>query len=125
MKKIGVAVISASRRSTLILDYLKRCPEQGVGTGIYDLIPAAAELLLGHHECPDARAYDSLEQALTDEQVGAVFVNTPDFAHTAPVIAALKAGSMFIAKSRWPSPWPTVTRSSTPRRFLTPYSIWG
>jgi predicted dehydrogenase len=92
MKKIGMAVIGASMRSTVLLDYLKRHPDEGFVTGIYDVVPSRGEYLIREYGGKRATVYESLEQVMKDERAGAVFVGTPDYAHVEPVTAALRAG---------------------------------
>lgn len=92
MQKIGVAVVGASMRSTLIFDYLQKNPQQGFITGVYDIIPERSKCFLEHYGCKDAVVYDSLEQAVNDPKCQAVFIGTPDSAHVEPVKAALAAG---------------------------------
>jgi len=92
MKKFGVAIIGASMRSTMILDYLKCNPNQGYITGIYDNIPARSKYLVEEFQIADAVIYKSLRQAIEDSRVQAVFVSTPDYAHVEPIKLALKAG---------------------------------
>lgn len=79
-------------RSTLILGYLRDHPEIGTIRGIYDLVPSRAEYLLKEFGHTDGRVYESLEQAVEDPKVEAVFVGTSDGEHVAPSVAALRAG---------------------------------
>ncbi|NIA06092.1 MAG: Gfo/Idh/MocA family oxidoreductase [Actinobacteria bacterium] len=92
MNSMGVAIVGAGMRCISFLDYLKAHPSQGFVTGIYDTIPARVEYLLKQYDLPDAVTYESLEQAVSDERVGAVLVCTPDSEHVTPVVASLKAG---------------------------------
>jgi len=92
MGKLGMAVVGASIRSTVIFDYLKSNPSQGFITGAYDLIPSRGKYLIEEYQADQAVVYESLGQALEDDRVEAVFIGTPDYAHVEPVIAALKAG---------------------------------
>jgi predicted dehydrogenase len=92
VKSIGVAVVGASMRSTMILSYLQNYPEVGRICGMYDIIRGRSEYLLKQYGHNDARSYESLEQAVGDPNVGAVCVCTSDGEHVEPAVAALKAG---------------------------------
>ncbi|MBN1555410.1 MAG: Gfo/Idh/MocA family oxidoreductase [Phycisphaerae bacterium] len=92
MKPMGVAVVGASMRSSMVLKYLKDHPENGHIEGIYDIIPARGEYMLKQYGHSDARVYDSLEQAVGDPDVDAVCVCTSDGEHVKPSVAALAAG---------------------------------
>ena len=92
MSKIGIAIIGASKRSTMLFSYLRRHPSQGFITGIYDIIPSLGKFLIDDYGVSDAVVYESLQQAVTDPRVEAVFIGTPDNAHVEPVVAALRAG---------------------------------
>ncbi|MDP6098291.1 MAG: Gfo/Idh/MocA family oxidoreductase [Gammaproteobacteria bacterium] len=92
MRKYGLAIIGASKRSTMMLDYLNNHPQQGFVAGIYDIIPAAAEYLIKHYSLADATVYGSLVQAMDDPHVHVVFIGTPDCEHVAPTITGLRAG---------------------------------
>ena len=89
MKQIGIAVIGSGRIGTLRAEMARRHPAvrflavadinldraQALGSRVgADLISTDADALIAHPE------------------VDAVFVSTPEFAHVAPVIAALEAG---------------------------------
>jgi len=89
---LGVTVIGASARSAIVCDYLARHPRAGWLVGFFDTVPARAEFLRRKFGANDARVFPSLEAAVTDPRAAAVFVGTPDYAHTAPVLAALRAG---------------------------------
>jgi len=92
MNKIGIAIIGASKRSTMLFNYLRRHSNQGFITGVYDVIPSLGKFLIDDYGVSDAVVYESLQQAVTDPRVDAVFIGTPDDAHVEPVVAALKAG---------------------------------
>ena len=92
MAPIGVAVVGASQRSSVILTYLRTRPTQGFVTGVWDPVAPRSRFLIDRFGTPEARVYDSLEQALDDDQVEAVFVGTADHAHVEPACAALRAG---------------------------------
>ena len=90
--KFGVAIIGASMRSTMMFDYLKRHPEQGCVTGIYDLVSSRSRYLIDKYGPGEMVIYKSLAQAVDDPRVQAVFVGTPDCEHVVSVVAALQAG---------------------------------
>jgi len=92
MAGIGVAVVGASARSTMLFDYLKRHPDAGSVTGAYDPVPRRCGFLIDHYEVPGARVYDSLEAAVGDDRAQAVFVAPWDAAHAECSLAALRAG---------------------------------
>ena len=92
MDRLGIAIVGASMRSSMMATYLNEYPEQGYVTGYYDLIPQRAELLIDKHELKDTVIYPSLKAAVTDPKVSAVFIGTSDSAHRRPVVEALKAG---------------------------------
>ncbi|MBN1942898.1 MAG: Gfo/Idh/MocA family oxidoreductase [Phycisphaerae bacterium] len=92
MNPIGVAVVGASMRSTMVLRYLQDYPEVGHICGMYDIIPARGEYLLKQYDHTQARIYESLEQVVGDSDVGAVCICTSDGEHVTPAVAALKAG---------------------------------
>jgi len=92
VKPMGVAVVGASMRSTMVTGYLRDHPEAGHICGMYDIISARGEYLLKHYGHTNARIYDSLEQVVGDPDVGAVFVCTSDGEHVKPAVAALAAG---------------------------------
>jgi predicted dehydrogenase len=79
-------------RSTVIFEYLKKHPEEGFVTGVYDIIPERGRYLLDFYGWKDAVIYDSLQQSVQDTHCQAVFIGTPDYAHVEPVKAALTAG---------------------------------
>ncbi|HBG26916.1 MAG: hypothetical protein A2Y10_10555 [Planctomycetes bacterium GWF2_41_51] len=89
--KIGVAVIGASMRSGMIMDYLRNNPSQGFITGVYDLMREKSKLIIDKFQVNNAVIYDSLEQAVTDNNAKAVFIGTTDYAHVEPAVAAMKA----------------------------------
>jgi predicted dehydrogenase len=89
--RIGVAVIGASTRCGLIMGYLKENPSEGFIAGVYDHISARSKLVIDKFQAKDAIIYASLEEAISDERVQAVFVGTPDNAHVQPVIAGMRA----------------------------------
>ena len=92
MSRLGIAIIGASARSTMMFGHLKKRPEDGFVTGAYDIIPERAKYILEHYEVPDAIVYDSLEQAVSDPRADAAFISTTDCAHAECSIAALRAG---------------------------------
>lgn len=91
-KKMGIAILGASSRSAMILDYLEEFPHQGFITGAYDLIPQRCKYLLEKYNLGEAVVYKTLEQALSDPKVQGAFIGTSDGAHAEPVRAALEAG---------------------------------
>lgn len=91
MDKIGVAVIGASMRSAMIFDYLRRHSSHGHVVGVYDIIGERADCLIEEYNLSHVKRYSSLDEAINDKKVDAVFVGTPDNAHVAPVVAALEA----------------------------------
>jgi predicted dehydrogenase len=92
MKKIGIAVIGASKRSSMIFHFMKNHPHQGFITGCYDPIAECSRHYLDHYQPADAVVYESLDQAVNDPRVDAIFIGTPDNEHVEPTVAALKAG---------------------------------
>lgn len=92
MKKVGICIIGASMRSTMLFEFLRKYPDYGLITGIYDILPERGKYLLNRYNEKSAVIYDSLEQAVADKHVDAVFIGTPDYAHVEPVTASLKAG---------------------------------
>ena len=91
LRGFGVAVIGASKRCTMLLNYLRKHPEQGFIAGLFDIIPALAECLVKEYNLENATVYESLSQAISDPKVDAVFIGTPDGEHLAPVVEALRA----------------------------------
>ena len=49
-----------------------------------------------------SRVWKTLDEALADPEVHAVYVGTPVFLHAPQTIQSLRAGNMCSAKSRWP-----------------------
>ena len=93
MKPIGVAIIGASHRSTMIFNYLKRFPSQGSIVSVCDIVPARAEYLIDEYGSGSkVKLCSSASQAMNDPAVDAVFIGTPDHAHAEPVVTALNAG---------------------------------
>lgn len=92
MNPMGVAVVGASMRSTMVFQYLKDHPEIGHIGGIYDIIPARGELLRKEYGCDGAKIHTSLSEAVEDPDVEAVCVCTSDGEHVEPAVAALQAG---------------------------------
>ena len=89
---IGIAVIGASMRSTILFDYLQRHPRQGFIAGVYDVVPSRAEYLIEQYGPSDAVVYESLSQAVSGLRVQAVFIGTPDCEHATASLAAMRAG---------------------------------
>jgi predicted dehydrogenase len=92
MSELNIAVIGASKRSSMIFDYLVQNPKEGTVIGVFDIIPAVSQKLIEQHNAPQVRVYSSLSEAVEDENVDAVFIGTPDSEHVEPVTAALRAG---------------------------------
>ncbi len=92
MEPIGIAVVGASNRSSMIFHYLRDHPREGFIAGAYDLLPSRCEWYFREYDLSDATVYGSLDEAVNDPRVGAVFVGTWDAAHAEPAIAALQAG---------------------------------
>ena len=90
--RLGVAIIGASVRSTIMFDYLQRHPNEGFVVGIYDVTPSRSECLIEHYGAREAVMYESLEQAVSDPRAEAVFIGTPDCEHATGAVAALRAG---------------------------------
>jgi len=89
MKQIGIAVIGSGRIGTLRAEMASRHP--GVRfLAVADIDPARAEAL-GERVGADLAGSDA-EALISHPEVDAVVVSTPEFAHVAPVIAALEAG---------------------------------
>ena len=89
---LGVSIVGASYRSTMMYKFLERYPEQGKVVGIYDKIPARSRYLIDEFCLTDAIVCESLEQAVSSPDTQAVLVSTADSEHVGPVVAALKAG---------------------------------
>jgi len=89
---IGIAIIGASKRSSMIFKFAQSHPEQLRVVGIFDLIPELCGVMLASFENTDAVEYSSLDEALSDPAVQAVFVGTPDHAHVEVACSALAAG---------------------------------
>ena len=89
--RLGIAIIGASIRSTMMFDFLQRNPSQGFIAGIWDVIPSRSEYLANKYGLSDVVMYESLSQAVSDSRVQAVFISTPDCEHTADALAALQA----------------------------------
>lgn len=92
MSGIGVTMIGASSRSTMMFGHFKNRPDDGLITGVYDIIPQRAEAILKHYGLTDAKVYKSLDEAVHDKRAQAAFVSTTDCAHAESTIAALDAG---------------------------------
>jgi predicted dehydrogenase len=92
MQPVGISIVGASARSTMMTRFCQNHPDQAFITGAYDLIPQRCEFLFEHFQMPDAKVYSSLEEAVNDPKAQAVFVGTWDAAHAEPAIEALKAG---------------------------------
>lgn len=92
MSPVGIAVIGASKRSTMVINYLKNHPDVGSITGIYDVVPQAAELYVNHFELADAKIYSSLDECVNDPDAAAVFIGSTDGAHREPVEKSLAVG---------------------------------
>jgi predicted dehydrogenase len=92
MSKLGVSIIGASNRTGAVLRYFKKVPESVQVVGIYDLIPGRTRHMLDKFCDGSGKVYTSLQEAVTDPEVSAVFVCTPDWAHVESVGAALAAG---------------------------------
>ncbi|MFA5291731.1 MAG: Gfo/Idh/MocA family oxidoreductase [Phycisphaerae bacterium] len=92
MNDFGIAIIGASRRSDTMFNFLKHNPDYGFVKGLYDIIPQRGEYFINRYELKQAVIYNTLQQALDDKQVKAVFIGTPDYAHVEPAVESLKAG---------------------------------
>lgn len=89
--RLGVVIIGASMRSTMIFDYLQRNPNQGFVAGTYDVIPSRAKYLIKQYDLSNTVMYESLSQAVSDSRAQAVFIGTPDCDHVTAAVAALQA----------------------------------
>ena len=92
MGPTGVAIIGASRRSSVLYDYLRDVPDEGFVSGIYDAVGPKAEEQVRRFGDQSTIVYESLSQAVEDPRAAAVFVASIDCAHADGVVAALKAG---------------------------------
>ncbi len=92
MNKVGVAIIGASHRSTMLFEFFKKFPSQGFITGIYDRVHSRSKYLLDKYALDAPKVYESLDQALADPETQAVFIGTTDCEHVNPSVAALNAG---------------------------------
>lgn len=92
MKSFGIAIIGASNRSTMLLNYLKKFSSVAQLTGVFDIIPERSEYLLNHYNQSQAVVYDSLDAAINDPATDAVFIGTGDNQHVEPCVKALEAG---------------------------------
>lgn len=92
MKKIGIAIIGASMRSGMLFSFLRRNPDYGYISGIFDILPQRGQYMLHQYGVSEATIYPSLQEAVGDRRTEAVFIGTPDYAHAEPVVAALAAG---------------------------------
>lgn len=92
MSRFGIAVIGASMRSSMIFNYLKKHSDTGYITGVQDTVPRRSQVYLEQYNLPEARMYSSLDEAMADDRVQAVFIGTPDNEHVEPVVRALQAG---------------------------------
>ncbi|MBI3947030.1 MAG: Gfo/Idh/MocA family oxidoreductase [Armatimonadetes bacterium] len=57
---------------------------------VMDQVPEATQRVKAKHACP--KAYDTVEALLADQEIQAVYIATPVFAHKDQVIAAAQAG---------------------------------
>lgn len=92
MQKFGISIIGASHRTVAILRYLKKTQDTVQVVGIYDLIPERTRHMLDKFCDGKGKTYTSLNEAVTDPEVSAVFICTPDWVHVESVEAALAAG---------------------------------
>jgi hypothetical protein len=63
-----------------------------------------------------AECVDGLEAAVTSDEIGLVDIGTPNHLHAEMSIAALEAGNMSRARSRWRGRWPMRGRCGMRRR---------
>jgi predicted dehydrogenase len=92
MKKIGIAIIGASHRSSALFDFTKQYGKVAFVTGLYDLIPERASCLIDHYAAKDVVIYKSMHEAIHDPRAEAIFIGTPDSQHVEPAVMALEAG---------------------------------
>lgn len=89
MTKLGIGIIGTGRIAQAHLRSLAPHPEAKV-IAVYDVLTERAEMTAADYGVPSV--CKSLEELLGRDDIGAVIVSTPPFAHAAPTIAALAAG---------------------------------
>jgi len=70
MSGLNIAVIGASKRSSIIFDYLAKNPKEGKVVGVFDVIPSISQRIIEQNNTPQVRVYSSLSEAVEDKQVG-------------------------------------------------------
>jgi len=89
---LGVTIIGASGRSSMMFSYLHHRGETGFVTGVYDPIRSRCEYLIDRYGAGAARVYASLAEAIADPRGQVVFVAPVDCEHATPAVEALRAG---------------------------------
>ena len=91
MAAMGVAMVGAGARSIAFARYLADHPDTARLVAVVDLNLEKAKFLCEHFKI-DADVSDDLEAVLARDDVQAVLITTPDYAHVAPATAAMAAG---------------------------------
>lgn len=93
---IGIGIIGAGGIAPTHVSIYAQFRNLAEVVAVYDVIPerakGLAERCRSEFGFEKAQAYDDLNDLLEDERVQAVSICTPPFAHSAPMLAAAKAG---------------------------------
>lgn len=89
MKPIKTAIIGSGARAIAFCNFIKDNPQRATLVAIADPITSKAHLLNSHFNF-NAIVTSDVESVIQRDDVDAVLIATPDFAHINPAVAALK-----------------------------------
>lgn len=90
MKPVNVGIIGAGARTIGFCLYAQSNPDKMIVKAIADINTAKAECINNHFKL-NADIYADYNELIADKDITGIIISTPDYLHTEPAIAALKA----------------------------------
>lgn len=88
---VRAAIIGAGNRSRAFTEFIAANPDRCRLVAIFDLHRKKSQVLRDYSKL-SAQIYDDYDALLARKDIDAVIIATPDYAHVAPVVSALKTG---------------------------------